>query len=974
MEATSLKQQSVNRKTCLQTPHTLRLLKLIHEGTPRFASLAVDRLPTNASAAVLWDLMGRLQAILTSTEWKTRQAAARAMEKLGKQLDAEAFLNQDNDKLSMQYVLENMSTIVSQTPLYGSSQSRYDLEEGSINEYDVAARVCQQRELLAKRLGLDSIGDALGSDQTRVFPMADEDFVTPKTKRAKQCHVADDAILLETTNHFTALLVRQSECGDNALHLLTAELVYRMFHPSWWMRHGAILGLMSLTKAFSTFGRWTESVLSRALCILALDRFGDFSGDTVAPVRETAAQLVATILHTAPAQVRDVCVSALLKLVSNPISWEIQHGAMSAIKFMITLKRSDDSIVSVAQTRSMIDAAIVGLENPANDDVLSAAACVLIEWREIAWQAAKSLWSALNSTAQCSSAVVQLVTLLKRMAIDDSRKCVALIGEDPDSLLLDLLGSPFQSVRHSTLEVVGAICSTGTVVKAVFELHYDTEMPQRVVQRSWESLCSRCSSLSIWRTLLDRYFSPKSEGDVSSFPKRAATALSRMYKSSFLNFTRLYLLSMMQSPCTLQCEKSLLLFGLLEEFEMSRFADLVSVEGNLLCMSVGNYRDLSKLVALHKIMTTESIDALLSSLGRADEIESGLCLKLTTLGQTKTTKPTGSQIMRIKAGIVTALVSKELLPDTVSPLVRALVTSFNNECESNRRNHTADGICNFIKTSIKQNRHGKAVSKLVHMICDLASSEGSSDASQIKQRESASQILRQFVFSVQDIPPLWQKLSAIIDPSSTDDEKMSSIWIINAVAKGLTPSTVNSASSFVTAFVGPLVDAAKIPGVRSLVSDSLLSFCKLEPEDVLEIAVPKLMAFLNENRNRVEYCQLLHDLIQASEASIASFIRVILPEVMSLITDRDCSRIASSMFATLVRCAPLVARNQESEEAGVIDHLIFGEPLPPPRLPRRVEDSLKTSSIVLRNYQLEGISWLHFLQKVNLSGALCDGK
>jgi len=54
------------------------------------------------------------------------------------------------------------------------------------------------------------------------------------------------------------------------------------------VRHGSLLGLSAMLKSWQNstdtnysqknFGRWPQDILTRCLCIIALDRFGDYSG------------------------------------------------------------------------------------------------------------------------------------------------------------------------------------------------------------------------------------------------------------------------------------------------------------------------------------------------------------------------------------------------------------------------------------------------------------------------------------------------------------------------------------------------------------------------------------------------------------------------------------------------------------------------------------------------------------------------
>lgn len=86
------------------------------------------------------------------------------------------------------------------------------------------------------------------------------------------------------------------------------ELKLNLLAERWEARHGAAVGLREILKKHAASGgrvspgengihenyRWLEDVCCRLLCVLALDRFGDFVGDgVVAPVRETASMAIA---------------------------------------------------------------------------------------------------------------------------------------------------------------------------------------------------------------------------------------------------------------------------------------------------------------------------------------------------------------------------------------------------------------------------------------------------------------------------------------------------------------------------------------------------------------------------------------------------------------------------------------------------------------------------------------------------------
>ena len=87
------------------------------------------------------------------------------------------------------------------------------------------------------------------------------------------------------------------------LETFFSQLLTDLFSPKWEKRHGAATGLRELVKVHGLSGglmvgcseeenmqhhaSWLEDLVLRLICVLALDRFGDFVSDAVvAPVRE----------------------------------------------------------------------------------------------------------------------------------------------------------------------------------------------------------------------------------------------------------------------------------------------------------------------------------------------------------------------------------------------------------------------------------------------------------------------------------------------------------------------------------------------------------------------------------------------------------------------------------------------------------------------------------------------------------------
>ncbi|XP_043695072.1 TATA-binding protein-associated factor BTAF1-like isoform X1 [Telopea speciosissima] len=111
----------------------------------------------------------------------------------------------------------------------------------------------------------------------------------------------------------------------------------------------------------------------RFLCVLSLDRFGDYVSDqVVAPVRETCAQaLGAALKYMHPSLVHET-LNILLQMQCRP-EWEIRHGSLLGIKYLVAVRREllHDLLGCV------LHACKAGLEDP-DDDVRAVAAEALI--------------------------------------------------------------------------------------------------------------------------------------------------------------------------------------------------------------------------------------------------------------------------------------------------------------------------------------------------------------------------------------------------------------------------------------------------------------------------------------------------------------------------------------------------------------------------------------------------------------------
>lgn len=283
---------------------------------------------------------------------------------------------------------------------------------------------------------------------------------------------------------------------QNPQIVLATDMIYNSFHPSWHVRHGSLLGLLALLKAWRSglsttdkssknivhFGAWPEDIVCRCLCILALDRFGDFAGATLeavsnndneldscnqendvvyhfdgkirgsaysAPVRETAARVLSMLLSMAPREtIQKSCYQVLVELASYNQEWEVRHGSMLAFKYVANLMRQEyqldhnDQHLDHSIWTEVANNAISGL-NDQYDDVKGAAAQVLycfVERCDVSKEievkmitnliasCAMQIWQALNDVDNTSSCTLDLLILFSKIVATDCQLVLQSIG------------------------------------------------------------------------------------------------------------------------------------------------------------------------------------------------------------------------------------------------------------------------------------------------------------------------------------------------------------------------------------------------------------------------------------------------------------------------------------------------------------------------------------------------------------------
>nr|BAD25208.1 putative SNF2 domain-containing protein [Oryza sativa Japonica Group] len=132
--------------------------------------------------------------------------------------------------------------------------------------------------------------------------------------------------------------------------------------------------LMKLAN-YSAVKNWEflQDCAIRFLCVLSLDRFGDYVSDqVVAPVRETCAQALGAVLKYMHPTLVCHTLNILLQMQRRQ-EWEVRHGSLLGIKYLVAVRQE----MLKDLLNYVLHACKAGLEDP-DDDVRAVAAEALI--------------------------------------------------------------------------------------------------------------------------------------------------------------------------------------------------------------------------------------------------------------------------------------------------------------------------------------------------------------------------------------------------------------------------------------------------------------------------------------------------------------------------------------------------------------------------------------------------------------------
>lgn len=262
-----------------------------------------------------------------------------------------------------------------------------------------------------------------------------------------------------------------------------------IFDPNWEVRHGAAMALREVIRVQgagagrvegksrqendSLNRRYLDDLACRLVCVLILDRFGDYISDNVvAPIRETVGQTLGALLsHLSPRSVRLVyrCLYRIIMQkdldLDRPV-WEVCHGGMIGLRYLVAI-RKDVLLKYPLMMDGVLEAVMKGLAD-FDDDVRAVSAATLVPIAEefvtsragtlstlmnIVWECLSNLQDDLSaSTGSVMDLLAKLCTFTQVL---DAMKANA--ADDPEASFGNLVPRLYPFLRHTITSVRSAV-------------------------------------------------------------------------------------------------------------------------------------------------------------------------------------------------------------------------------------------------------------------------------------------------------------------------------------------------------------------------------------------------------------------------------------------------------------------------------------------------------------------------------------
>jgi len=247
-----------------------------------------------------------------------------------------------------------------------------------------------------------------------------------------------------------------------------------LFDPSWEIRHGSAIALREIVRLHGSSGGrlfsftkqandvlnqiWLIDMAIAAICILSLDRFGDFLFDqVVAPVRENAAQMLGCCVTFMKRENSSIVIGILLEMLDSEC-WETRHGGILGLKYSLNVLDKGD----IKHNLQVSFDAIFKCLSDASDDVSAEAAASLLPVSHLlnvtipdkTYKLIKFLWEHITDLDELTTSTSNIILLLASLITSSSEQL------NPNELvkslpkLWSLLNHTSTNVRVSVLRAL----------------------------------------------------------------------------------------------------------------------------------------------------------------------------------------------------------------------------------------------------------------------------------------------------------------------------------------------------------------------------------------------------------------------------------------------------------------------------------------------------------------------------------------
>ncbi|MEW5306068.1 MAG: hypothetical protein WDW36_008565 [Sanguina aurantia] len=254
--------------------------------------------------------------------------------------------------------------------------------------------------------------------------------------------------------------------------------------------------------------RWLEDCIVMLVCVLALDRFGDYGSDqAVAPVRETAAQALGVCLSRVDLSTVQA-VAHLLRQLQAQQEWHMRHGGYTGLKYLVAARQD----LAAELLPACLPSLLTGLQD-SDDDVRAASADALVplagaltrSGAEVVVSVRLLLWQLLPGLEELSAATLSIMQLLGHLYTAAS---AADLGPEMTAhvpLLWRFFRHMLSGVRHASLLCMDTLLSASLACGVTQWLRPLLQpalglLFQNLVLESEERVLQ--ASLRAWNTLL----------------------------------------------------------------------------------------------------------------------------------------------------------------------------------------------------------------------------------------------------------------------------------------------------------------------------------------------------------------------------------------------------------------------------------------------------------------------------------------